>query len=81
MTDFLQLHLLTAFGPSNLNRDDTGRPKSVTDAPIEVERTDGAVGRFDDLLQHRPPRGARTAEVARDRRARHADRVGELARR
>ena len=30
MTDFLQLHLLTAYGPSNLNRDDTGRPKSVT---------------------------------------------------
>ena len=30
MTDFIQLHLLTAFGPSNLNRDDTGRPKSVT---------------------------------------------------
>ena len=29
MTDFLQLHLLIAFGPSNLNRDDTGRPKSV----------------------------------------------------
>ena len=29
MTDFLQLHLITAYGPSNLNRDDTGRPKSV----------------------------------------------------
>ncbi len=29
MSDFLQLHYLTAFGPSNLNRDDTGRPKSV----------------------------------------------------
>lgn len=29
MTDFIQLHLLTAYGPSNLNRDDTGRPKSV----------------------------------------------------
>lgn len=29
MTDFLQIHLLTAYGPSNLNRDDTGRPKSV----------------------------------------------------
>ena len=29
MVDFLQLHLLTAYGPSNLNRDDTGRPKSV----------------------------------------------------
>ena len=29
MSDFLQLHLLTVYGPSNLNRDDTGRPKSV----------------------------------------------------
>ncbi len=29
MSDFLQLHLLTAYGPSNLNRDDTGRPKGV----------------------------------------------------
>ena len=29
MTDFMQLHLLTAYGPSNLNRDDTGRPKSA----------------------------------------------------
>ena len=29
MTRFLQLHILTAYGPSNLNRDDTGRPKSV----------------------------------------------------
>ena len=29
MSDFLQLHVLTAYGPSNLNRDDTGRPKSV----------------------------------------------------
>ena len=30
MTDFVQLHLLTTYGPSNLNRDDTGRPKSVS---------------------------------------------------
>ena len=29
MADFLQLHLLTVYGPSNLNRDDTGRPKSA----------------------------------------------------
>jgi CRISPR system Cascade subunit CasC len=29
MADFLQLHLLTAYPPSNLNRDDTGRPKSA----------------------------------------------------
>ena len=29
MANFLQLHLLTAYGPSNLNRDDTGKPKTV----------------------------------------------------
>lgn len=29
MTTFLQLHLLTAYPPSNLNRDDTGRPKTA----------------------------------------------------
>ena len=29
MADFLQIHALTVYGPSNLNRDDTGRPKSV----------------------------------------------------
>ena len=29
MTTFLQLHLLTSYPASNLNRDDTGRPKTV----------------------------------------------------
>ena len=29
MTMFLQLHLLTAYPASNLNRDDTGRPKTL----------------------------------------------------
>lgn len=29
MTDFLQLHLLTFYAPSNLNRDDLGRPKTA----------------------------------------------------
>jgi CRISPR system Cascade subunit CasC len=29
VADFLQLHLLTAYAPANLNRDDTGRPKSA----------------------------------------------------
>ncbi len=29
MTRFLQLHLLTAYAPSNLNRDDLGRPKTA----------------------------------------------------
>lgn len=29
MTQFLQLHILTSYPPSNVNRDDLGRPKSV----------------------------------------------------
>ena len=29
MTTFIQLHLLTAYAPSNLNRDDFGRPKTA----------------------------------------------------
>jgi len=29
MTKFLQLHALTVYAPSNLNRDDTGRPKTA----------------------------------------------------
>lgn len=29
MTEFIQLHLLTAYPPSNLNRDDLGRPKTA----------------------------------------------------
>jgi CRISPR system Cascade subunit CasC len=35
MTRFVQLHLLTHYPPANLNRDDTGRPKTalVGDAP------------------------------------------------
>ena len=29
MTDFIQLHLLVSYPPSNLNRDDLGRPKTA----------------------------------------------------
>lgn len=29
MTTFIQIHLLTNYGPSNLNRDDLGRPKTA----------------------------------------------------
>ena len=29
MTNFLQLHVLTTYAASNLNRDDTGRPKTL----------------------------------------------------
>ena len=29
MSRFVQLHILTNYPPSNLNRDDTGRPKTA----------------------------------------------------
>ena len=29
MSEFIQLHLLTNYAPSNLNRDDLGRPKTA----------------------------------------------------
>ena len=35
MTHFIQLHLLTAYPPSNLNRDDLGRPKTATMGGVE----------------------------------------------
>src|SRR5262249_42713875 len=35
MTDFLQLHLITTYGPSCLNRDDTGRPKVAVLGGVE----------------------------------------------
>jgi len=35
MTTFIQLHLLTAYAPSNLNRDDSGRPKTAKMGGVE----------------------------------------------
>lgn len=35
MTTFVQLHLLTAYAPANLNRDDTGRPKTAIMGGVE----------------------------------------------
>ncbi len=35
MTTFIQLHLLTAYAPANLNRDDTGRPKTAIMGGVE----------------------------------------------
>ncbi len=29
MSQFIQLHILTSYAPSNLNRDDLGRPKTA----------------------------------------------------
>lgn len=41
MTTFIQLHLLTAYPAANLNRDDTGAPKTV----VLVEQRDCAFPR------------------------------------
>lgn len=35
MTRFIQLHALTVYAPSNLNRDDTGRPKTAKFGGVE----------------------------------------------
>lgn len=35
MTTFIQLHILTAYAPANLNRDDTGRPKTAIMGGVE----------------------------------------------
>ncbi|AWH87651.1 type I-E CRISPR-associated protein Cas7/Cse4/CasC [Limnobaculum parvum] len=35
MTTFIQLHMLTAYAPANLNRDDTGRPKTAIMGGVE----------------------------------------------
>lgn len=35
MANFIQLHMLTFYGPSNLNRDDLGRPKTARVGNIE----------------------------------------------
>jgi CRISPR system Cascade subunit CasC len=35
MSKFIQLHLLTSYGPSNLNRDDLGRPKTAIMGGVE----------------------------------------------
>lgn len=35
MTMFIQLHVLTAYPPANLNRDDSGRPKNVIFGGVE----------------------------------------------
>src|ERR1700722_17143589 len=38
MGRFLQLHLLTFYPPANLNRDDTGRPKTAIIGGVERVR-------------------------------------------
>lgn len=56
MTTFLQLHLLTAYPPSNLNRDDSGTPKSAVFGGVQRLRVSSQslkrAWRTSEVFQH-----------------------------
>ena len=54
MNRFVQLHVLTSYPPSNLNRDDTGRPKTAAlgEATRHVEAEPGLGGTVDAETAH-----------------------------
>lgn len=56
MSRFIQLHILTFYPPSNLNRDDTGRPKSAVMGGVERLRVSSQAikraVRTSDVFQH-----------------------------
>lgn len=68
MTRFLQLHLLTAYPTSNLNRDDMGRPKTLQFGGVERLR----------ISSQSLKRAWRTSSVFRDRLG---ERVGKRTQR
>lgn len=74
MTTFLQIHMLTAYPPANLNRDDTGRPKTAMFGNVPRLR----------ISSQALKRAWRTSEVFRDRLHGHlglrTQRFGELVR-
>lgn len=71
MSRFLQLHLLTFHGPSNINRDDTGRPKTAMIGGVERLRVSSQAWK----------RAVRTSEpfmsALEGRLARRTQRLGE----
>jgi CRISPR system Cascade subunit CasC len=75
MSRFLQLHLLTAYPPSNLNRDDSGKPKTaIVGGVTRLRVSSQALKRawrtsdvFDrTLVKHRGERTQRLGEVILD---------------
>jgi CRISPR system Cascade subunit CasC len=74
MTTFLQIHMLTAYPPANLNRDDTGRPKTAMFGNVPRLR----------ISSQALKRAWRTSDVFRDRLRDHlglrTQRFGELIR-
>ncbi len=69
MTTFIQLHLLTAYPAANLNRDDTGAPKTVV-AAQRAPRTSSELERpahFRNCLSRRLPEyRIRSGRIARE---------------
>lgn len=72
MARFIQLHALTVYAPSNLNRDDTGRPKTARFGGVERLRISSQAlkrairtsdGFKDKLAQHRGTRTQRLGET------------------
>lgn len=92
MSRFLQLHLLTFYPPANLNRDDTGRPKTAMIGGAQRLRLSSqslkrAWRTSDDfktaLDGHRGERTQRIGEVIRDHliaRGAAADKASDIAR-
>jgi CRISPR system Cascade subunit CasC len=72
MTTFLQIHMLTVYPPANLNRDDTGRPKTAMFGNVPRLR----------ISSQALKRAWRTSETFRDRLQGHlglrTQRFGEL---
>ncbi len=68
MTHFVQLHILTFYPPANLNRDDTGRPKTAFVGGVERLR----------ISSQAIKRSVRTSDVFRAKLAGH---VGERTQR
>ena len=71
MSRFLQLHLLTFYPPSNLNRDDTGRPKTATVGGVPRLRISS------QALKRAWRTSAAFAEHLADHRGRRTQRLGE----
>lgn len=75
MTTFLQLHALTAYAPSNLNRDDSGRPKTADfGGKLRLRISSQSLKRAwrtspvfsEDMAGHLGERTARIGEEVRD---------------
>jgi CRISPR system Cascade subunit CasC len=71
MNRFLQLHLLTFYPPANLNRDDTGRPKTATVGGVPRLRISS------QALKRAWRTSSIFAEQLADHRGRRTQRLGE----